>query len=34
MKQLVEATELLDKTKPAMEELNFEAGKSVSKLLS
>ena len=34
MKELIDATEILDKTKPAIEDMNFEAGKSVSKLLS
>lgn len=34
MQQLIAATEFLEKTKPAVEDKNFEAGKSVSKLLS
>lgn len=34
MKELIQATEILNKTKPATEDMIFEAGKSVSKLLS
>jgi hypothetical protein len=32
--ELIQATEILNKTKPATEDMIFEAGKSVSKLLS
>lgn len=34
MKELIQATEILNKTKPASEDMIFETGKSVSKLLS
>ena len=34
MKELIAATEFLNKTKPATEDIGFEAGKSMSKLLS
>ena len=34
MKELIQATEILNKTYPATEDMIFEAGKSVSKLLS
>ncbi len=34
MKELIQATDILNKTKPATEDMIFEAGKSVSKLLS